>query len=357
MKTVVFQIITHLEMGGAERIAFNIAKSENKEFEYHIVEVVRGNSAYTKEMIKELESCNIQYHRSNISNNKKAIIFFPFRLKKLYDKYQPSVIHTHTEIPDLSVFIFSKIFPQTKFKLVRTLHNTVLWQDWNKIGSIVEKWIIKNHANVSNSISVTESYKKKFGTLLDIPLIYNGFKQSSQLQYEGLNSNKIHILFAGRFVPQKGIESLIQVVEAVNESIFDFTIAGTGPLSELLQTELGDKSNVKIVHPISNLSSYIGSFDYVLITSIHEGLNSLSIEASYNGTPVIVNDIAGLNETIPSGWPLKVQNNNIESYKAIFKQLPNINQEQLRNMAYDFVDKNFSIAKMQQEYENFYLKK
>ena len=165
MKTVVFQIITHLEMGGAERIAFNIAKSENKEFEYHIVEVVRGNSAYTKEMIKELESCNIQYHRSNISNNKKAIIFFPFRLKKLYDKYQPSVIHTHTEIPDLSVFIFSKIFPQTKFKLVRTLHNTVLWQDWNKIGSIVEKWIIKNHANVSNSISVTEAYKKKFGTL------------------------------------------------------------------------------------------------------------------------------------------------------------------------------------------------
>lgn len=356
MKTVVFQIITHQEMGGAERIAFNIAKSENKEFEYHIVEVVRGNSAYTKEMIKELESCNIQYHRSNISNNKKAIIFFPFRLKKLYDKYQPSVIHTHTEIPDLSVFIFSKIFPQTKFKLVRTLHNTVLWQDWNKIGSIVEKWIIKNHANVSNSISVTEAYKKKFGTLLDIPLIYNGFKQSSQSQYEGLNNNKIHILFAGRFVPQKGIESLIQVVEAVNESIFDFTIAGTGPLSELIQTKLGDKSNVKIVPPISNLSSYIGSFDYVLITSIHEGLNSLSIEASYNGTPVIVNDIAGLNETIPSSWPLKVQNNNIDSYKAIFKQLPNINQEQLKNMAYDFVDKNFSIAKMQQEYENFYLK-
>lgn len=356
MKTVVFQIITHLEMGGAERIAFNIAKSENKEFEYHIVEVVRGNSAYTKEMIKELESCNIQYHRSNISNNKKAIIFFPFRLKKLYDKYQPSVIHTHTEIPDLSVFIFSKIFPQTKFKLVRTLHNTVLWQDWNKIGSIVEKWIIKNHANVSNSISVTEAYKKKFGTLLDISLIYNGFKQSSQSQYEGLNNNKIHILFAGRFVPQKGIESLIQVVEAVNESIFDFTIAGTGPLSELIQTKLGDKSNVKIVPPISNLSSYIGSFDYVLITSIHEGLNSLSIEASYNGTPVIVNDIAGLNETIPSSWPLKVQNNNIDSYKAIFKQLPNINQEQLKNMAYDFVDKNFSIAKMQQEYENFYLK-
>lgn len=109
----------------------------------------------------------------------------------------------------------------------------------------------KNQANVSNSISVTEAYKKNFGPSLNIPLIYNGFKQSSQSQYEGLdyNNNKIHILFAGRFVPQKGIESLIQIVEAVSEDTFDFTIAGTGPLSELLHTKLGNKSNVKIVPP------------------------------------------------------------------------------------------------------------
>lgn len=182
----------------------------------------------------------------------------------------------------------------------------------------------KNQANVSNSISVTEAYKKNFGPSLNIPLIYNGFKQSSQSQYEGLdyNNNKIHILFAGRFVPQKGIESLIQIVEAVSEDTFDFTIAGTGPLSELLHTKLGNKSNVKIVPPISNLSSYIGSFDYVLITSIHEGLNSLSIEASYNGTPVIVNDIAGLNETIPSDWPLKFRIITLNLIKRYLKNFP-----------------------------------
>ena len=36
----IFHIISHFDMGGAERVALNIALSENPDFEYHIVEVV-----------------------------------------------------------------------------------------------------------------------------------------------------------------------------------------------------------------------------------------------------------------------------------------------------------------------------
>ena len=125
-KKVIFQIVTHFEMGGAERIAFNIAESSNSNYEYHVVEVAKGNSAYTEEMIKELESYGVIYHRGTLMNNKKAIVSFPFRLKKLVDTYKPDVIQTHTEIPDLAVFLFHKLFPSYHFKLVRTLHNTCL---------------------------------------------------------------------------------------------------------------------------------------------------------------------------------------------------------------------------------------
>ena len=38
----VFNIISHIDIGGAERVAINIAKSKNPEFEYHVVEVVRS---------------------------------------------------------------------------------------------------------------------------------------------------------------------------------------------------------------------------------------------------------------------------------------------------------------------------
>ena len=36
----VFHIISHFDMGGAERVAVNIAKSGNPDIEYHIVELI-----------------------------------------------------------------------------------------------------------------------------------------------------------------------------------------------------------------------------------------------------------------------------------------------------------------------------
>lgn len=38
----VFHIISHIDIGGAERVDINIATSKNPEFEYHVVEVVRS---------------------------------------------------------------------------------------------------------------------------------------------------------------------------------------------------------------------------------------------------------------------------------------------------------------------------
>lgn len=353
-KKVIFQIVTHFEMGGAERIAFNIAESENPDFEYHIVEVAKGNSAFTQEMIKELDVHRIVFHRSDISNNKKAILYFPFRLKKLIAKYHPVVIHTHTEVPDLAVYLFHLIFPFIHFKLVRTLHNTVLWNSWGKIGKIVERYVQKKNANVSNSIAVTKAYLRNFGGSAAIPLIYNGFKPTEQKKYQGIVMKKINVLFAGRFVHQKGLPVLVDVIKRVNPERYFFHVAGTGPMEEYVQENLGNLPNVKITGPIANLASYVGSFDFVFIPSVHEGLNSLSIEASMNGTPAIINDIDGLNETLPQDWNLKVSDNSVEQYSDIFDKIYTLDRTKIKEQAYSFVDSNFSIRKMQREYEKLY---
>ena len=66
MRNRVFHIITHFDIGGAERIAINISKSSSAKWEYHIVEVVRGTSDYSSAMIDELRTYNIKFHRSPI---------------------------------------------------------------------------------------------------------------------------------------------------------------------------------------------------------------------------------------------------------------------------------------------------
>ena len=60
----VFHIICKLDLGGSERVAINIAKHKENDVEQHIVELMRGNSAFTEGIISELEENGITYHRS-----------------------------------------------------------------------------------------------------------------------------------------------------------------------------------------------------------------------------------------------------------------------------------------------------
>lgn len=63
-RKVIFHIISHLDLGGAERVAVNISKSPNSNFEYHIVEVIKAASEFSNSLKKELELSDVQYHCS-----------------------------------------------------------------------------------------------------------------------------------------------------------------------------------------------------------------------------------------------------------------------------------------------------
>lgn len=350
----ILQVITHFDVGGAEKVALNIVKSKSFGIQYFVIEVVYADTEYTKEILRELDVECIRYFRSNVSSTKKAILTFPIRMKRVFDEINPDVVQVHTETPDLAMYLFHKLYPSYKFKLVRTLHNTVLWQSWGWVGRIVEHYIKAEKANVSNSLAVTDAYVKKFGKDDNITLIYNGFATQKQLPYAGIKEGKVNVLFAGRFVPQKGIDVLVKVIQKCKNQNIHFHVAGQGEFAQMVQESLRKIENVTISGPITNLSKYVGAFDYVIITSVHEGLNSLSIEASFNGTPCIINDIDGLNETLPKDWPLKVVGNNVQQYLDILENIESLNHTMLCKKAHDFVDEHFSMAKMQSEYEKLY---
>ena len=68
----VFHLITHFDLGGAERVAANIAESATSGIEYHVVEIMRGRSAYTPRFINELRSANVHIHRSVRSEERRV---------------------------------------------------------------------------------------------------------------------------------------------------------------------------------------------------------------------------------------------------------------------------------------------
>ena len=406
-----FHLITHFSLGGAERVAANIAESQTHGMEYHVVEIMRGRTAYTPKFIAELEQAGVRCHRSWMPDvsfhflfERIAALLFPLRMLYIMLRWHPDVIHTHTETPDLALYVFSRLFPfmLRRVKIVRTIHNTRLWTGLPRTAQWVETFFKSLGANIAISDSVRDSYAERFGEVP--PIINNGVAEVEQKDYfntstpQGVHLSQVHqqhlntstfntqhstnlntstpplgfcrlpeqehlnILFAGRLEPQKGVVVLCEVLKMLaGNARYHFTIAGDGSQRTLVEQTLaeiaaeGKPLNAQLVPPIFGLAGYMQSFDYLFMPSEFEGLSMLSMEASLNRLPVIANACPGLADTLPADWALLAHDNSIDDYRQIFNELlPTADHDALTQRAYDFAKDRFSVRTMQERYEARY---
>ena len=418
-----FHLITHFSLGGAERVAANIAESQTHGMEYHVVEIMRGRTAYTPKFIAELEQAGVRCHRSWMPDvsfhflfERIAALLFPLRMLYIMLRWRPDVIHTHTETPDLALYVFSRLFPfmLRRVKIVRTIHNTRLWTGLPRTALWVEAFFKSNNANIAISDSVRDSYADRFGEVP--PIINNGVAEVEQKDYfntstpQGVHLSQVHqqhlntstfntqhstilntstfntqhstnlntstpplgfcrlpeqehlnILFAGRLEPQKGVVVLCEVLKMLaGDARYHFIIAGDGSQRTLVEQTLADIAssgkplNAQLVPPIFGLAGYMQSFDYLFMPSEFEGLSMLSMEASLNRLPVIANACPGLADTLPADWALLAHNNSLNDYRRIFDLLPTADHDALTQRAYDFAKDRFSVRTMQERYEARY---
>ena len=377
-----FHLITHFSLGGAERVAANIAESQTHGMEYHVVEIMRGRTAYTPKFIAELEQAGVRCHRSWMPDvsfhflfERIAALLFPLRMLYIMLRWHPDVIHTHTETPDLALYMFSRLFPfmLRRVKIVRTIHNTRLWTGLPRTAQWVETFFKSLGANIAISDSVRDSYAERFGEVP--PIINNGVAEVEQKNYfntstlQHLNTSNLNtstpqhlnILFAGRLEPQKGVVVLCEVLKMLaGDARYHFTIAGDGSQRTLVEQTLADIAssgkplNAQLVPPIFGLAGYMQSFDYLFMPSEFEGLSMLSMEASLNRLPVIANACPGLADTLPADWALLAHNNSLNDYHRIFDLLPTADHDALTQQAYDFAKDRFSVRTMQERYEARY---
>ena len=371
----IFHLITHFSLGGAERVAANIAESQTHGMEYHVVEIMRGRTAYTPKFIDELEKAGVRCHRSWMPDvsfhflfERIAALLFPLRMLYIILRWRPDVIHTHTETPDLALYVFSRVFPRMlrRVKIVRTIHNTRLWTGLPRTAQWVEAFFKSHNANIAISDSVRDSYADRFGEVP--PIINNGVAEVEQKDYFNAQNSKLKtqnsklkILFAGRLEPQKGVVVLCKVLKMLaGDARFFFTIAGDGSQRTLVEQTLaeiaaeGKSVNAELVPPIFGLAGYMQSFDYLFMPSEFEGLSMLSMEASLNRLPVIANACPGLADTLPADWSLLAHGNNIDDYRRIFNLLPTADRDALTQQAYAFAKERFSVRTMQERYEAWY---
>jgi len=361
----VFHIITHFDMGGAERVAASIAKSPAADMEYHVLEVVRGRSAYTKVFIGELRQGGVRCHRALMPDvrfhflfERIAALLFPLRFIIVWLRWRPDVIHTHTEVPDMSIRAFFLLFPwlARRCRVVRTIHNTRLWTGQRKLGAAVERFFCRQGANIAISPSVQDAYAQVYGERP--PMILNGVELPRPKPYPGIVPGKVNVLFAGRLEPQKGVARLLDIISCLRgDSRYFFHIIGDGQLLGEVRRRLAGLENASLCPPLYGLPAFMPSFDYMLMPSEFEGLSIVSIEASMARLPNIINNCPGLGDTMPPDWPLRVEGNSLEQYLRLFREvLPQADRKALADLAERHAQELFGVGTMRRKYEELYRK-
>ena len=79
----IFHVITHFDLGGAERVAASIAKSKTIGMDYHIVELMRGNSSFTNNFISNSFICTINKDNPRMFNIFVVIEFDTLEVHKV----------------------------------------------------------------------------------------------------------------------------------------------------------------------------------------------------------------------------------------------------------------------------------
>lgn len=363
----IYQLITSINLGGAENIAFNLAENCSKDYEFVIVELFKTKSDYADDKRNELKAKKIKYVTLFNGPKRMSLFIAPFMLFFLMCKEKPKVVHSHTDLPDFVLASAIKIYKLFNFKpitVVRTIHNTQLWASHWYIGKFTEKAFY--HDDIIGVSEASLLAYKQFRQKYELPesekqqVIYNGCKIPIRENLDiKIDTQKINILFCGRFEYQKGIDILIDRIREINfqfKNELIFHIVGSGSYSKEVNKLAKVYENVLVYETIPNIANKLCVFDFLLMPSRFEGLGLTSIEASLSKVPVIAAIAPGLSETLPQGWPLSFE---LEDASSLINRIEKIvkneyDLEDLKNSAFNFVENKFGFNKMISSYNNIY---
>jgi glycosyltransferase involved in cell wall biosynthesis len=123
------------------------------------------------------------------------------------------------------------------------------------------------------------------------------------------SEGSLKILFMGRFVVQKNIPLLVDVIEQTNKEMLGkvhFTAVGTGPEHDWFKGEIGTRGLLGACSILGSVSreevaDLIMGHDALLIVSYYEGFPRVFMEAAVAGMPVITTNVGGIKDLIVDG--------------------------------------------------------
>lgn len=194
--------------------------------------------------------------------------------------------------------------------------------------------IQKSVANRSNGIITPSEYFQKLVSdwvkdSRKVIHIYNGVKEIREPEDITYEEKEKMMISAGRLVPWKGFDTLIDLMKDLNE--WRLVIAGDGPYKSALEEKI-KKANVENrvdltgSIPRESLMKKINEARIFVLNTSFESFSFQVVESMYIGTPVITTNIGNLKEIIEDGKEgVLVEPNDKKSIKIAVEKIDNDN--------------------------------
>lgn len=294
----ILYIITGLGLGGAEKVVCDLA--DQMVLKGHEVKI-----AYlTGDKLVIPRSPNVEIIYLAL-NGIKSFIPASSQYRNLLRSFRPDVVHAH--MVHANIFVRLNRINQKIPKLICTAHNSNEGGNIRMLAYRYTNLLSDINTNVSKEASQAFINKGAF-TKENLITVYNGidlnkFKFSnSKNDIVSIDDGFTNFLSVGRLNEQKDYPNLLNAIALLDKKLgtpVKFQIAGDGVLRLELEN-LIDKLNlnayVELLGNRKDIPQLLNNSKFFILSSKHEGLPTVVIEAMACGCFVIATDCGGTAE-------------------------------------------------------------
>ena len=271
-----------IEKGGAEKNLFIVANYLCNKFKK--LKVISCSKDAKKNFNKKIEFLCPDYEIwDNLGRGIKTFISIIFLIKQILQDRKIVVLSFQANV---YAVIVCKIF---SIKII-TRSNSFPG-DWSNssLKNFVFKIILPlANTSIVNSIETKKKFKSNYK--INAKCIYNPLNSRDILKLSNkkiksiyLNKNSLKIIHVGRFSEEKDHNTFLNALRFINSKInFEAIIMGRGKLKNKILKIIDKnklKKKVRIIDYKKNPYPYIKQADFLILTSLHEGLPNILLEA------------------------------------------------------------------------------
>ena len=289
-KNNILHISRTMDIGGAERIVYQLSSDLKDEFDS--VHVASTGGLWESELAAQ----GIQHHKilDIDSKNPVTVLKLLYSIRQIIKNNEITIVHTHHRMAAFYIRLLKFVCP--KLTHVYTAHNVF------KDKLPLYRFALGNAKSVAVGEAVNKNLKEDVG-ITDSRVIYNGvvLKETNDQVDEIISYSGIKLGCIARLSEQKGLTYLIDAMSLLTIKDIRLFIVGEGELREELENkvkELDLQDSVIFLGYRKDIVECINSFDFCVLPSVFEGFGLVAIEAFMNSKTLVATDIPGLNEVV-----------------------------------------------------------